>query len=75
MRPVRVMLEPVGVLVLPGSIGTRDSARLEDKQCREGEVEATSTIRLFPVILITGNRLNCVFIDDSLVSVDSYAKI
>ena len=48
---------------------------LEDKQCREGEVEATSTIRLFPVIFITGNRLNCVFIDDSLVSVDSYAKI
>ena len=73
-----MLVQPIGFQVLPDSIGTRDCSRLEDKQCQVGGVEATSTtstIQLFPVIFITGNRINCVFIDDSLVSVGSYAKI
>jgi len=62
---------------LPVSIGPRDSARLEDKQCRKEGVEttsATSIALLFPVIFITGNRMRCVFVEDSLVSVGRSAK-
>ena len=59
---------------MPDSIGSRGCTRLEIRQCQEGRVEATSIILLFPVIFITGNKICCVFIADSQVSVGRYAK-